>query len=91
MIDVIRAYRAGFPIQARLRLDGQKEPWRPCSKPVWNFAEFEYRVKPCDPAEPVEVFLNVGAGNPLRAYLTKDEAISARLEPGRTIKLRETI
>ena len=43
MIEVIKAYEEGNEIEMR---DRNKNDWVLIKVPLWNFAEFDYRVKP---------------------------------------------
>ena len=51
-LAVMEAYREGRPIQYRNDMPGTNIiPWQDCSypSPVWNWNEFDYRVKPVEP------------------------------------------
>lgn len=55
MIAVLQAVKEGKQIQVRV---GGESPFYDClSSPVWDFAMFEYRIKP----EPREFWLTPGA------------------------------
>lgn len=43
MIEVMRAYKNGKTVQARY-IKGDR--WEDCSRPVWNWSSFNYRIKP---------------------------------------------
>ena len=43
MIEVIKAYEEGNEIEMG---DRNKNDWELIKVPLWNFAEFDYRVKP---------------------------------------------
>ena len=43
MIEVIKAYEEGNEIEIK---DRNKNDWELIKVPLWNFAEFDYRVKP---------------------------------------------
>lgn len=44
MIAVMQAYDEGKTIQVRFA--DYESDWGPCPKPIWNWNDFEYRIKP---------------------------------------------
>ena len=56
MIAVLQAAKEGKAIQYRARGNrGTDENWGDAPRPIWNWATYDYRVKP---AEPRRVWLN---------------------------------
>ena len=53
MIAVINKFEQGGKLQARKRYDDHRwhDDWFDCLQPNWNFAEYEYRLKPVAPEE----------------------------------------
>lgn len=67
-IDVMTAFRDGKDIEIRALSERE---WEPCSAPLWNFTEFDYRVKP----EPRRFFRNLyDNGDFAGFYHTKEQA-----------------
>lgn len=45
MIAVMQAHAKGKAVQVRAA-DYAHQTWGPCATPLWNWRDFEYRVKP---------------------------------------------
>ena len=69
--DVMLAFAAGKPIQARIR-DRSEGYWGAVVGPSWNWHDYEYRVKPPEPRTIWIVFSKDGQFVAMRA--TKEEA-----------------
>ena len=48
MIEVMQAYEKGEEIEMRLA-DCEDDRWAPTASPLWNWDNFEYRIKPKEP------------------------------------------
>lgn len=57
MIEVIKAHKEGKKLECRLNPPHASEPWTTINSPVFDFHNFDYRVK----KEPVELWA-VGYG-----------------------------
>ena len=86
---VMAAFDEGKPIQGRQRGRGKLAPdWRDSNRPRWNWAFFEYRIKP----EPLIAWVNVydwgGYGS---AFSTAEDARKAieSYPKARTMKMQE--
>ena len=70
MIAVLQAAKEGKAIQRR-HLHGIDAPWIDTPKPSWNWATFDYRVKP---AEPRRVWVNTYGNRMGFAYASREQA-----------------
>jgi len=87
---VMAAFDEGKPIQGRQRGRGKLVPdWRDSNRPRWNWAFFEYRIKP----EPLTFWVNIySEGDYGRPRDTEEEARKASgCMGGRTVKMQEVI
>lgn len=48
MIEVMQAFEEGKPIQFWSRAS---KDWEDCTVPIWNWAAYDYRIKPEEPKE----------------------------------------
>lgn len=46
MIAVIQAHKEGETVEFRQRARSQ---WLDCREPIWDFSDFDYRIKPTPP------------------------------------------
>lgn len=75
MVAVMQAWKEGKTIQSKLRAQG-KDHWVDVAFPSWDWATFDYRVKP---AEPRRVWLNWYPTKKCRSsvcYDSREEAAS---------------
>ena len=76
MIAVMQAFKEGKAIQYWARCNrGTDENWGDAPNPIWNWATFEYRVKP----EPRRIWLNWYPTKKCRSsvcYDSREEAAS---------------
>lgn len=78
MLAVMQAAKEGKAIQYRARCNrgGTDENWGDAPNPIWNWATYDYRVKP---AEPRRVWLNfypTMGGRSHVCYNSREEAAS---------------
>ena len=46
IIEVIKAYERGEKIECKNRSEHLNDDWGLANSPTWNFAQYDYRVKP---------------------------------------------
>ena len=79
MIAVMQAAKEGKAIQYRARGNrGTDENWDDAPSPIWNWATYDYRVKP---AEPRRVWVNVYGDCRGFAHASREQA-DARARAG---------
>ena len=70
MIEAMQACIDGKEIQYKANCE---HTWRHCINPSWNWAQFQYRVRP----EPREFWVNCYANENMHAYTSKGRADNA--------------
>jgi len=85
MIEVIQAHKDGKTIQLRHK---NQPKWVDFSKPLWNFDNTDYRVKP----EPREFYIDLNSNGTVQCGLpVRASDGSASSLASETIKVREVI
>ena len=79
MIEVMQAYDIGDIIEERY-LDESEDYWIACGKPIWDWNNFDYRVKPKTkyvPFETAEEFLEAQNehGQVIIQYVNKEKTV----------------
>jgi hypothetical protein len=46
MMNVMKSYKEGKKVQIQPILDYDNEPWVDCKEPKWDWANYDYRIKP---------------------------------------------
>ena len=70
-IEVLQAFDDGLDIQSKFLKNRIDEFWLEAGRPIWNFHEFDYRVKP---KKPKKIYLidYCESNSPGHAYLITD-------------------
>lgn len=63
-IAVMQAYVEGKKIQSRCCFPKEIDNWEDCCDPVWNWGQFDYRIKP----EPRRFWIRRWGDNSMSAY-----------------------
>lgn len=84
MIMVLEAAKEGAKIQVRSHISNK---WEPTDKPMWDFAEFDYRVAPA----PREFYLAQQATGEFVTFETRHEAARLGWSKGELIHVREIL
>lgn len=87
MITVLRHFETGGKVQFRIISRVPDLDWQDAVSPIWNFDEFEYRIKP----KPLELWVNLYPDGTSSPYETKKEALAAKKDyaEARTVHMRE--
>ena len=72
MIAVLQAFKEGKTIQYRARCNrGTDENWGDAPSQIWNWASYDYRIKP---AEPRRIWVNTYGNRMGFAYASREQA-----------------
>jgi len=80
----MQAFAAGKQIECRIKEDTFDRRWRITITPVWNFLDYEYRVKPND--RPAIFAIRLPSGATITPYFEEADALAhAKSAPGSTV------
>ena len=75
MIAVLTAFKEGKEIQYRARGNrGTDENWGDAPSPIWNWATYDYRVKPAEPRRVWMIMYPTMGGRSYVCYNSREEA-----------------
>lgn len=88
MVAVMQAWKEGKTIQSKLRAQG-KDHWVDVAFPSWDWATFDYRVKP---AEPRRLWMNLDPNRRLRSSICYDSHyLAVRMARNSSVKQAEFV